>query len=599
MPKSLAFYFEAATLIAGLSVLGYFAFVAPGQIAPPLAIYSLLPFLLWAALRFGSLGISTSMVVVAFLSIWGAVHGRGPFTGSEPLNNVMSLQLFLFFTATTFMVLAVLVEERKETEQSLRESEKRFRLVADTAPALIWMSDTDKLCTYFSKPWLDFTGRSMKSELGNGWAEGVHPEDLQKCMDMYTQAFDRREEFKMEYRLRRHDGEYRWVLDIGVPRFNQDRSFVGYVGCGIDVTERKLAAEALRESEDNLRLLLDSTAEAIYGIDLEHRCTFCNPACLRTLGYERIDDVLGKNMHELIHHHRADGSLFPIEECRVHRVARTGEGIHAEDEVLWRANGTSFPAEYWSYPQRRGQELVGAVVAFLDITERKLAEAALANVSRKLIEAQEQERTRIARELHDDIGQRLAMLAIELEKLQKDYSGSSTDVSRSLSELWQQSCDLATDVQSLSHELHSSKLHYLGLTAAIRSFCKEFSEQQKVEIDFTSHDLPGTQSPDISLCLFRVLQEGLHNAVKHSGVRYVQVRFWGTPDELHLTVSDQGRGFDRLMVEASQGLGLISMEERLKLVNGTFSIDSEPQRGTSIHARVPLSSGIDSVRAAG
>jgi PAS domain S-box-containing protein len=599
MQKSRSLYFEAATLIAGLTLFCYLTFAVPGRSSQTALLYSLLPFLLWSALRFGSLGISTSMIVVAFLSIWGAVHGRGPFTGADPLYNVLSIQLFLFFAATPFMVLAALAEEHKRTERGLRESEKRFRLVADTAPALIWMSDIDKLCNYFNKPWLDFTGRSMESELGNGWAEGVHPEDLQRCMETYTQAFDRREEFRMEYRLRRHDREYRWVLDIGVPRFNQDRCFVGYVGCGIDVSERKLAGEALRESEDKLRLLLDSTAEAIYGIDLEHRCTFCNPACLRTLGYERMDDVLGKNMHELMHHHRADGSLFPIEECRVHRVARTGEGIHAEDEVLWRANGTSFPAEYWSYPQRRGQEIVGAVVAFLNITERKLAEAALANVSRKLIEAQEHERTRIARELHDDIGQRLAMLAIELEKLQKDSSGSSTDVSRSLSELWKQTSEIATDVQSLSHELHSSKLHYLGLTAAIRSFCKEFGEQQKVEIDFTSHDLPGTQSPDISLCLFRVLQEGLHNSVKHSGVRFIQVRFWGTPDELHLTVSDQGRGFDRLTVEASQGLGLISMEERLKLVNGTFSIDSDPQRGTSIHARVPLSSEIESVRAAG
>jgi PAS domain S-box-containing protein len=151
---------------------------------------------------------------------------------------------------------------------------------------------------------------------------------------------------------------------------------------------RLRSEEAVRESEERLRLLLDSTAEGIYGIDLEHRCTFCNPACLRTLGYERIDEVLGKNMHDLIHHTRADGTPFPMEECQVHLVARTGEGIHAEDELMWRANGTGFPVEYWSYPQRKGHEVVGAVVAFSDITERKLAEAALASVSGKLIEAQ-------------------------------------------------------------------------------------------------------------------------------------------------------------------------------------------------------------------
>jgi len=725
MHKSRAFYFEAAALIAGLSLLGYVALVAPGRSGQAVPLYSLLPFLLWSALRFGSMGTSTSMIVVAFLSIWGAVHGRGPFTGSEPLNNVMSLQLFLFFAATPFMVLAVLVEEERQTEQGLRESEKRFRLLADTAPVLIWMAGTDKLCTYFNKTWLDFTGRSIDFEIGNGWAEGIHPEDLRRCMDTFTQAFDRREEFRMEYRLRRRDGEYRWILDIGVPRFSQDRSFIGYIGIGIDVTERKHAEEALRESEnrfrlaaqagkmfayewdaatdvilrtaeaaqilgvdeaahttgqqtltkvhpddrerllaavaalspdkpdlqlsyrvvrpdgsviwvdrtsrahfdeqgkmlrmvgmvvditerrraeeakreseDKLQLLLDSTAEAIYGMDLEGRCTFCNPACLRALGYERVDELLGKNMHDLIHHTRADGTLFPVEDCPIFRVFRTGEGVHADDEVLWRANRTSFPAEYWSYPQRRGQKVVGAVVAFIDVTQRKLAEAALASVSRRLIEAQEQERTRIARELHDDFAQRLALLAVELEQLHQNPP-NLPEVRRRLGELQKRTSEIALDLQSLSHELHSAKLQYLGVGAAMRGFCQEFGEQTKVKIDFKSHDLPGPLSPDISLCLFRVLQEALHNSAKHSGVRHVEVELWGTSNEVHLTVGDSGAGFDRESAKRSQGLGLISMEERLKLVKGTFSIESQPKRGTTIHARVPLGSGSDSMRAAG
>src|SRR5208282_2457317 len=151
---------------------------------------------------------------------------------------------------------------------------------------------------------------------------------------------------------------------------------------------------------------------------------------------------------------------------------------------------------------------------------------------------------------------------------------------------------------SLSHELHSSKLELLGITVAIRGFCKEFGEQQRVEVDFKSHDLPSPLPPDISLCFFRVLQEALHNSAKHSGVRHFEVRLWGTSDEVHLTVSDSGSGFDIEAARTSQGLGLINMEERLKLVKGTLSIDSRPQRGTTIHACVPLSSGSDSMRAA-
>jgi signal transduction histidine kinase len=266
--------------------------------------------------------------------------------------------------------------------------------------------------------------------------------------------------------------------------------------------------------------------------------------------------------------------------------------------VFWRANGTSFPVEYWSYPQRRGHEVVGAVVAFIDITERKLAEAALANVSHKLIQAQEQERTRIGRELHDDIVQRLALLAIKLQQLQQS-ADLPPEARTQTGELWKQTTEIATDVQSMSHELHSSKLQYLGLAAAMRGFCKEFGEQQNVEIDFQTHDVPSPLSPDIALCFFRVLQEALHNSAKHSEVQHFKVRLWGTSDEIYLAVKDSGAGFDREAAKTSRGLGLISMEERLKLVNGTLSIESQPKRGTTMHARVPLTSGSDFMRAAG
>ena len=353
---------------------------------------------------------------------------------------------------------------------------------------------------------------------------------------------------------------------------------------------RQRAAERqLRESEDKLRLILDSAAEAIYGIDLKGRCTFCNPACLRALGYEHVGELLGRDMHQLIHQAPGDGKLSPAEESRIFQATRTGEGIHVDDQVLWRADGTSFPAEHWCHPQWRGQEVVGAVVAFVDITERKLSEVALASVSGKLIEAQEQERGRIARELHDDIGQRLAMLVVEMAQLQQRPPNPSELPSR-LAGLRKQTSEVATDVQSLSHELHSSRLQYLGIAVAMGGFCKEFGEQQKVEIDFEAHALPALLSPDVSLCFFRVLQEALHNAAKHSGVERFEARLWGTPDEIHLTVRDSGAGFDMNEAKRSGGLGLISMQERLKLLNGTLSIESKLHCGTTIHATVPHNS---------
>jgi signal transduction histidine kinase len=286
-------------------------------------------------------------------------------------------------------------------------------------------------------------------------------------MDTYTQAFDRREEFRMEYRLRHHDGEYRWILDIGVPRFNEDQSFIGYIGIGIDVTERKQAEETI------------------------------------------------------------------------------------------------------------------------------------SSMNRRLIAAQEQERARIARELHDDIGQRLALLANELEQLPKRIPDLRVEARGSIGELQKDTSQIAIDIQSLSHELHSSKLKYLGIAAAMKALCHEFGAQQNVKTDFKSHDVPNPLSPDTSLCLFRVLQEALRNSVKHSGARHFTVELWGTPSEIHLAVSDPGSGFDLKVAKESQGLGLTSMEERLKLVKGTFSIETQPRRGTRIHARVPLDSEYDPLRAAG
>jgi PAS domain S-box-containing protein len=354
------------------------------------------------------------------------------------------------------------ITERRRAEEAIRESEERFRLVANTAPVMIWMSGTDRLCNYFNKTWLDFTGRPLGAELGNGWSEGVHPEDLKGCLDTYTKAFDRRESLSMQYRLRRYDGEYRWLLDIGVPRSNPDGSFDGYIGSCIDVTERKQAEEAL------------------------------------------------------------------------------------------------------------------------------------AGIGRRLIEAHEEERTWIARELHDDFNQRIAMLTIDLERWGEQLPDWAVEFHDHIRQARQRLLDMARDVQGLSHRLHSSKLEYLGIVAAAKGFCNELSEQKKVEIDFSHRNVPAGVPKEISLCLFRVLQEALQNAVKHSGVRQVAVELQGTEEEIQLTVSDLGVGFDLHDAINRHGLGLISMRERLHLASGQIFIESQPGSGTTIHARVPFSSRSDS-----
>jgi PAS domain S-box-containing protein len=146
------------------------------------------------------------------------------------------------------------IAQHRLTESALTESEARFRMMADSAPVLIWLADSDKLCNYFNKTWLDFTGRTLEQELGNGWMEGVHPDDLQRCSDVYAASFDARRPFQMEYRLKRHDGEYRWLIDHGVPRLLADGEFAGYIGSCFDITESRLAHDNLaRQAEDLTR----------------------------------------------------------------------------------------------------------------------------------------------------------------------------------------------------------------------------------------------------------------------------------------------------------------------------------------------------------
>jgi signal transduction histidine kinase len=229
--------------------------------------------------------------------------------------------------------------------------------------------------------------------------------------------------------------------------------------------------------------------------------------------------------------------------------------------------------------------LITSIVIARLVSQLQMAkEEALSSVNRRLVDSEEKERARIARELHDDIDQRLALLVNKLQPLRQNSSGWPAEVCDSIAELYAETVEIATDIQALSHELHSSKLELLGLDRAMKSFCNEFGQRQKCEIDFRSYGLSSSLPLNMSVSFFRVLQQSLRNVATHSGAPTFKVELFGKTDAIHLMVRDSGLGFDPTAAMEGTGLGLVSMRERMKLVNRTFSIASQAQAG---HASVP------------
>jgi PAS domain S-box-containing protein len=488
------------------------------------------------------------------------------------------------------------ITERKLAEEALRASEERLRLAQQAAGigafernvrtgVVTWSTELEPM--YGLQPGT-FEGRTTAF-----FQNLIHPDDRARVMDWVERALKTGQQTTGEWRVVWPDGSIHWIAGRWQVFIDESGEPSRVLGVNMDVTERKRTEEVLSEVNRTLeaQAVLLQSREELLEIFVKHV-----PAAVamldRDMRYLQVSDrwctdylrdrteILGRSHYE----------VFPEQPERwkeIHRRGLQGETLRA-DEDRW--DGQDGPRwERWEVrPWKTPEGTVGGILILAeDITHRKQMEEALLEVSRRLIEAQELERNRIARELHDDIGQRLALLAVELDQLHLEPPESPELLDR-VGELQTQASEIATDIQAVSRELHSTRLDNLSPSAAMRGLCHDMEEQLKVKIDFKSHDLPGSVPPDISLCLFRVLQEALHNSVKHSGVKHFEVRLWGTSDEIQLSVSDRGVGFDT-QAKVGRGLGLVSMEERLKLVKGTLSIESQPKRGSTIHARLPLS----------
>ena len=366
----------------------------------------------------------------------------------------------LFIVAIQVGVIAALLVQRRE----LRKSEQQFRLRADQAPVLIWTARPDTSLDYLNGYSVQLVGRPLEVLREKGWLDFVHPEDVDRCLATYMQVFEARKPFFLEYRLRHADGDYRWLLATGVPKYGRDGSFTGYVGCDIDITERKNGEDRIRASQAAL------------------------------------------------------------------------EASHQELQYL----------------------------------------------AGRLIGAQEVERARIARDLHDDVSQQLAGVSIAFSGLKQrlgEYDVSE-ELRRELVELQQQTLKLARNVRQLSHDLHPTVLQHLGLVKGLTSYCGELGRAHGVGMTCTAEGDFKAITPDAALCVYRIAQEALRNVIAHAGASRADVRLLQIADQAQITIADNGRGFDATnRVERDTGLGLVSMYERARIIGGTVTIDVGGESG--------------------
>ena len=586
---SRARYLEAASMCIGLGIISYFTFIASDSQTRPAMLYSLVPFLLWSGLRFGVAGSSNSVAIVGFVAIWGTLHRRGPFTGNTPVHDVLSLQLFLLVAASSFMVLAAVVEQHSAAERARTESEERLRLAAKAGRMFAYSWDVASDTIVRSGEASEILGVDQATTAtGKAISKMIHPDDKDRVEAALANVTPGHPGIQIEYRIIRPDRAVLFLERNSRAYFDDKGNLKRIVGMIVDRTESKQAEQALRESEQRFRLAAQAGRMYSFEWDVATGTVLRSSEHLKVFGVTQPLPLTHQQFVAKIHPDDRPNFLSTI-------AGLTPENPAAE--ITYRVMVADHRELAWLKSSGRAffdgnGKMLRVIGMVADITSLKHAEEELSLMTRKLIEAQEQERARIAGELHDDINQRLAMLAVELEQLQND----PFLVQQRISELLKRTAEISRDVQALSHDLHSSKLEYLGVVGGIRSWCREFSERQDVKIDFNS-DVHSVLPVEIGRTLFRVLQEALHNASKHSGVAVVEVQLWEAPDEIHMIVRDSGSGFDVEAASQGNGLGLISMRERVRLVKGTITIDSKPQRGTSIHVRLPIQSEQDSERA--
>jgi PAS domain S-box-containing protein len=522
-----------------------------------------------------------------------------------------------------FVAVFDVITERKQAENALREKEVQYRNLADSGTALIWTSGTDKLCNYFNMPWLKFTGRTLEQETGNGWTEGVHPDDFDRCLETYITAFDKRESFDMEYRLRHVSGEYRWLQDLGTPNYDSNGKFIGYIGHCFDITERKHAEEQLQL----LKVSVDVALDGAYWMDMEGHFLYVNDAGCKALGYTR-EEMLQMSIQEINPRANAERWNQVIQNLK-ENMTSTIESIHR------RKDGSEFPVELTSaYVKFGEQEYCNGFAK--DITERKQAEKTIREYAADLEQRVEQRTAELvhANRAKDEF---LANMSHELRTPLNSILGFSETllegVRGPLNERQEQGVKiihssgehllgLINDILDVSKieagkfELHPETVSVNDICHSSLNFVKQLAKKKSITVEYSSPP----DSPSILVDpkrLKQILVNLLNNAVKftpENGNITLKVQADAGRDQMRFSITDTGIGiapddlpklfkpFVQLDSSLSRqyegsGLGLMLAQKLVDMHGGSIQVESAVGRGSTFTVVLPHKQNTDSINA--
>ena len=469
---------------------------------------------------------------------------------------------------------------RTRMAEALRESEERFKSLFENAVLGIYRTTPDGRILLANPALCKMLGCASLQELQqrNLEKDGFHPAYPRSS---YKAEIEKKGVIVgLEATWTTSDGGAVFVRESARAIRDAAGKVLCYEGTVEDITERKRTEEALRESEERLRLAIQ--AGSMYAFEWD-------PASDVITRSAESGQVLGLGKEALLDTgERFLSTVYPEDRERFRQIACEVTAENPTYQVSYRIKR---PEAHMIWLEEAGhaffddaRKLVRVVGIAANITDRKRAEQAVMDLSGRLLNAQEEERRRVALELHDDIGQELAVLAVQIQQL------ATRNLKRQIAELQGKVDEISTKVSSLARQLHSSRIDYLGLGVAAEAFCREFSKQFALRVDCVCRDVPRQLNQSVSLAFHRILQEALHNVVKHSQATHVNVELSGSDGELKLVVQDNGVGFDYDQSCYGTGLGIISMRERMHLLGGRLRVSSHPKDGTLVEASVALRS---------